>query len=98
MKHEAYISSFLDSLPDHGFFTLDSSGLIQTWSSGSERLLGYSQKELVGKSFSCLLSGPRPDQLATNVLHIASTHGRFEDTSLYQPKNGNPVWMEVTIC
>ncbi len=44
---------FIDALPDYAVVLLDAEGIIQIWNSGARAILGYDQKEIIGKHFSC---------------------------------------------
>ncbi len=44
----------VDSVKDFALFTLNVSGHITHWNPGAERLLGYSEEEILGQSVDCL--------------------------------------------
>ena len=46
----------LESVEDYAILSLSSTGLIQTWNAGAERLFGYSAGEAIGEYFSLLYS------------------------------------------
>jgi PAS domain S-box-containing protein len=39
----------LDSATDHAIFTVDRDGMVTTWNPGAERLLGYTDSEIIGE-------------------------------------------------
>jgi PAS domain S-box-containing protein len=47
----------VERLPDQAFLTLDKSGLITSWNSGAERLLGHRREQTVGEHVSAILAG-----------------------------------------
>lgn len=44
----------LESVHDYAIFSLSTSGIIESWNSGAERLFGYSAREAVGEYFALL--------------------------------------------
>ncbi|WP_237352719.1 PAS domain-containing protein [Rhizobium leguminosarum] len=44
------LQQILNSAIDTGIITLDAEGNITSWSKGAERLLGWSQEEMLGKT------------------------------------------------
>jgi PAS domain S-box-containing protein len=42
----------IDGVKDYALFTVDAKGIVTSWNSGAERLLGYSQPEIEGQDFS----------------------------------------------
>lgn len=45
----AYYEAVLNSIEDYAVFTTDKQGLVNSWNTGSEHLLGYTAKEITGK-------------------------------------------------
>lgn len=46
---------FFDGVKDYALHTVDRAGRITSWNSGAERLFGYTEAEMIGRDFSCLL-------------------------------------------
>ncbi|MFW6058858.1 MAG: PAS domain-containing sensor histidine kinase [Phycisphaeraceae bacterium] len=46
----------LDNLEDYAVFLLDPDGRIATWNRGAQRILGYSEDEIVGQFFSVIFT------------------------------------------
>ena len=53
---EERLKLLADSVPDFAIFTLDSQGNFSSWSGGAERLFGYAEREILGRSFADLFS------------------------------------------
>ena len=51
-----------DCLTDHAVCALDANGLVKNWNAGAERVLGYSDQEILGQSYSRFFT--REDLLA----------------------------------
>jgi len=50
-ESEARFRLFIESVRDYALFQLDPNGLISSWNLGAERLLGYSEAEIIGQPF-----------------------------------------------
>ncbi|MEX2673440.1 MAG: PAS domain S-box protein [Phycisphaeraceae bacterium] len=46
----------VENLEDHAVFSLDLRGRITSWNDGAQRLLGYTEQEVVGERFSIILT------------------------------------------
>ncbi|MGA0605723.1 sensor histidine kinase [Phenylobacterium sp. VNQ135] len=78
---------------DYAIFTLDFEGRVASWSSGAERILGYSADEAIGMDFAVLFLEPdraadRPAEELTRAIH----DGRAEDTRWHVRKDGQTFW------
>lgn len=51
-----FYSQLIDSLQDYSIFTLDKDFIINSWSSGSETIFGYTTDEVIGKSFDLIFT------------------------------------------
>ncbi len=51
-----FYSQIIDSLQDYSIFTIDNEFNINSWSSGSEKILGYEQEEIIGKPFDIIFT------------------------------------------
>src|SRR5438067_191959 len=65
---------------DYAIFTIDLEGRVLTWNGGAERLLGYREDEIVGRSSSVIFT---PEDRAAGVprreLQAGLTEGRAGD-------------------
>ncbi|MBC7925454.1 MAG: PAS domain S-box protein [Bryobacteraceae bacterium] len=55
-ESEQRFRMFVESVRDYALFQLDSEGNILTWNAGAERLLGWRESEVIGKSSALLFS------------------------------------------
>jgi PAS domain S-box-containing protein len=88
----------IESIKDYAIFMLDVSGVVKSWNTGAERLLGYTPGEIVGRSFSIFY--PPADIVAGRCereLRIATAEGRFEDEGWRVRKNGEQFWANVIV-
>lgn len=78
-----------ESLPDYAICMLDSGGRVMGWNAAAERVLGYSQPEIRGQSYSRFFTredilARRPDRL----LSLAHFSGRAEGEGWLVRKGG----------
>lgn len=83
----------LDSAKEYAIITLDEAGRIASWNSGAERLLGYRESEILGRSGDIFFS---PEDRATNVpareMWAAVHDGRAANERWHQRKDGSRFW------
>ena len=81
------------STQDYAIATLDSEGLVTSWNGGAERLFGYSEKEMLGRSAAILF---QPEDQTNGEyqkeLHQAQEAGRAEDERWHMRKDGSLVY------
>ena len=79
-------------------FMLDLNGVVTTWDPGSERIMGYTRYEVIGKNESIFYS--MEDVLCLQPkknLQIALSEGRFEAEMVHLKKNGTTLWANVVV-
>ncbi|HEY9619583.1 MAG TPA: response regulator [Crinalium sp.] len=83
----------LDNVQDYAILFCDPQGIVTRWSLGAEKILGYQETEILGKSASCFFTA---DDLANGVdrfeLVQAATAGRAEDERWQVRKDGSRFW------
>lgn len=86
-------AAIVEGATDYAIFTLDFAGRITSWSTGAERMLGYSADEAIGMDFAVLFA--EPDRAAgrpAEELERTIRSGRAEDTRWHVRKNGQAFW------
>jgi PAS domain S-box-containing protein len=94
---ESY-QSLITGVRDYAIIKLDSSGIIQSWNTGAERIKGYKAEEIIGQHFSKFYT--QEDIKARKCdfeLKEASEKGRFEDEDWRVKKDGSRFWANVII-
>lgn len=95
---EARSRVLIESVRDHAIYMLDPQGLIVSWNPGAERIHGYTEAEVLGKSLSVLYPpGERDSDKVERELSIATTLGRFEEEALRSRKDGSTFWANVVL-
>jgi PAS domain S-box-containing protein len=83
----------LENLKDLAIFLIDSEGIICSWNRGSERVFGFQDAEVIGKSFSTIFT---PEDVLAGIpmreLTTAKSEGKAEDERWHQRKDGSRFW------
>ena len=88
----------LDSIQDRAIFMLDPQGLVISWNAGAQRIKGYTEAEIIGRSFACFFSVEdierrRPQE----ILRLAAANGRHTEQSTRTRKDGSRFLADITI-
>ena len=83
----------VDSVRDYAIFLIDAQGVVQSWNTGGELILGYAADEIIGRNFSLFYSQEEVDTgWPQRELATAARDGRFEDEGWRVRKNGERFW------
>ncbi len=78
-ESEARFRLFVESVRDYALFQLDPNGLISSWNVGAERLLGYTEPEIIGQPFERIFT---PTDVAAGSPEIEMENARTSGTSV----------------
>ncbi len=83
----------IEGVKDYAIFLLDPEGRVVSWNAGAERVLGYSEVEMLGRHYSCLFTSEdamrgEPEQ----ELRTALNADRSEDVRWHLRKDGTRFW------
>ncbi len=88
----------VEAIEDYAIYMLDPEGIIESWSPGAERLKGYREHEVVGKSYSMFF---RAEDAAEGLprwqLSRALLHGKTEEEGWRVRKDGSTFWANIII-
>lgn len=87
----------VESLQDYAVFMMDPEGRITMWNLGAERIRGWTQEEVLGRSYGLFFTPE--DQKAgrsDEVLRLAAATGRYEEENWSMRKDGSHFWANVT--
>jgi PAS domain S-box-containing protein len=88
----------VESLPDQAFLTLNREGLISSWNSGAERLLGHRRERAIGIHVaSILVANVRGAGVGTADLDEAERHGVVSRSRWLTHQDGTPKQAQVAI-
>src|SRR6266568_421419 len=89
-ESESRFRAVLDQVEDYAIFILDPEGCVASWSSGARLLKGWSQEEILGKSFALLYP---PEEAARGLpgaeLERAARDGHVENEGWRIRKDGS---------
>jgi two-component system sensor histidine kinase UhpB len=96
-----FLSSILESSITISIITVDLEGIIKYWNKGSENLFGYKTNEAIGKKIIGLIV-KEEDQVTRSRLYnlsiVAQEQKKTQSTEvLFYHKNGNQLWVNLTI-
>ncbi len=83
----------VESLEGYAVFTTDKEGLVSSWNTGAEKLLGYSEQEIMGQESALIFT---PEDRAKGVprqeREKAASEGRSTDERPHMKKDGTTFW------
>jgi len=83
----------VERVQDYAIFMLDGDGCVTSWNVGAERILGYSELEIVGRSFACLYTeADLTNNSPAFALQQAITQGQTQDDRWHIRKDGSLFW------
>ena len=88
----------IEGVKDYAIFMLDTNGLVASWNSGAQDILGYAASEIIGKHFRCFYT-EEERQLGkpSEKLEIAIDKGRFEQVGWRVRKDGSQFWANIIV-
>jgi PAS domain S-box-containing protein len=88
----------VEQIKDYAFYTIDPSGIVNTWNTGVERLKGYRAADILGRSFSICFPPEEVEQgKPARILQEAIAHGQWVDEGWHVRKDGSMFWAEAVI-
>jgi PAS domain S-box-containing protein len=93
IKDSDFYQLVLDSVEDYAVMTTDKLGIVDTWNSGSENLLGYTEDEIIGKDSAIFFTREdRKESADKKELETALKDGRAVDERFHVRKDGSQFW------
>jgi len=90
---ETRFTSLVKNIKDHSIFTMDLDGCITSWNVEAERILGFSEAEILGHSFSLIFTPEDlQDGISEQELRRARETGRAEDERWHVRNGGERFW------
>lgn len=83
----------IESATDFAIFAMDPDGAVTSWNVGAERLFGYPEPEIIGRSADLIFTDEdRAAGEAENERRRARTDGRAEDERWHLRRDGSRFW------
>ena len=97
-KSEEKYHKMVEEVEDYAIILLDREGIIQNWNKGAEKIKGYKEKEIVGKSFQDFyLQEDRESGLPLQFLKEAREKGKAVYEGWRKRKDGSAFWGSVVL-
>jgi PAS domain S-box-containing protein len=92
-EREAHYRQILNSATDYAIVATDMDGKVTSWNSGAQRILGWTEEEILGRSVDLFFT---PEDVAARQsrkeIAGALTEGRGIDERWHQRKSGERFW------
>jgi len=90
---EDFFKLVLESLEDYAVFTTDKKGDVNSWNTGAERILGYTEQEIIGVNSAIFFTeADREANEPQKELDRALENGRSIDERYHLRKDGSVFW------
>jgi diguanylate cyclase (GGDEF)-like protein/PAS domain S-box-containing protein len=91
----ALLQAILTSATDYAIITMDNTGVINGWSAGAERILGYREDEVLGMNGRLLFTPEdRAQRAPEREMETARAMGRAADNRWHLREDGSRFWGE----
>jgi len=92
-KSEERYHKMVEEVEDYAILMLDKEGIVQNWNKGAEKIKGYREEEIVGKSFQeFYLPNDRKDGLPLKLLSQATQSGKAIHEGWRKRKDNSLFW------
>jgi len=92
-RSEERYHKMVEEVEDYVIILLDANGIVQNWNKGAEKIKGYKEKEIVGKSFSTFyLPEDREKGLPDRLIKLARENGKAVHEGWRRRKDGTTFW------
>ena len=85
----------VEGVRDHAIFTIDAQGTVTSWNRGAERLLGYLEDEVVGRSSFCFYTREEVERGVPALQLEQVDQGRSESEGWRVRSDGKTFWAYV---
>ena len=97
-KSEERYHKMIEEVEDYAIILLDKDGIIQNWNKGAEKIKGYKEEEIVGRSFSNFyLPEDREKGLHKKLLELARETGKALHEGWRMRKDGSAFWGSIVL-
>ncbi|KAA9357585.1 sensor histidine kinase [Larkinella humicola] len=97
-RSEERYHKMVDEVQDYAILLLDREGIILNWNKGAQRIKGYSEAEIIGKSFVVFyLPEDRAKKLPEQLIAEAFQEGRARHEGWRIRKDGSMFWGSIVI-
>ena len=95
---EERFTLLVEGAHDYAMILLDPAGCIQSWNTGAERILGYTEEDVLGQPIDLMFTPEdRVQGVPAEKLKRASLEGRAADVHWHLRKDGTRFWADGVI-
>jgi len=88
----------IEEVEDYAIIMLDKNGNVLNWNKGAEKIKGYKEEEIVGKSFTRFyLQEDREKGLPMKLIKEAAENGKADYEGWRQRKDGTTFWGSIVL-
>ncbi|HEX6427093.1 MAG TPA: PAS domain S-box protein, partial [Niastella sp.] len=88
----------VEEVEDYAILMLDVNGIVQNWNKGAEKIKGYKEEDIVGKSFEeFYLPEDRENGLPLTLLELARRTGKAIHEGWRKRKDGTTFWGSIVL-
>lgn len=97
-KSEERYHKMIEEVEDYAIILLDKEGYIQNWNRGAEKIKGYKEEEIIGKSFQLFyLPEDRENGMPLRLMNAARTNGKAVHEGWRMRKDGSRFWGSIVL-
>jgi PAS domain S-box-containing protein len=97
-KSEERYHKMVEEVEDYAILLLNKEGIIQNWNKGAEKIKGWKEEEIVGKSFQeFYLPHDRASGLPLRLLQLARETGKATHEGWRKRKDGTKFWGSIVL-
>ena len=97
-QSEERYHKMVEEVEDYAIILLDKEGIVRNWNKGAEKIKGYKDYEIVGKSFSNFyLPEDAKNGLPQKLLNQGRVHGKAIHEGWRKRKDGSRFWGSIVI-
>ncbi len=97
-RSEERYHKMVEEVEDYAIILLDENGIIQNWNKGAEKIKGYKEREIVGKSFKVFyLPQDREAGLPDQLINRARYQGKAVHEGWRMRKDGTRFWGSIVL-
>ena len=88
----------VEEVEDYAIILLDKNGFILNWNKGAEKIKGYKEEEIIGKSFEVFyLPEDREKGIPKRIINEARTNGKATIEGWRLRKDGSKFWGSIVV-
>lgn len=97
-KSEQRYHKMIEEIEDYAIILLSKEGIVQNWNKGAQKIKGYKEEEIVGKSFEeFYLPDDRQRGLPLQLLQQANKQGKAIHEGWRRRKDGSAFWGSIVL-